>query len=88
MGFFYIKDATQQSASMAERGIAIEFQPWRPIFEKCPYLREKRGGADAQKIVKTPRGVCAYPYSTSYRGFKRNGGCVLGYNIIVVPQLH
>jgi hypothetical protein len=21
-----------------------------------------------------------------YRGFKRNGGCVLGYNIIVVPN--
>jgi hypothetical protein len=36
------KDATQKSASMVERGIAIEFQPWRPVFEKC-YLREKGG---------------------------------------------
>jgi hypothetical protein len=25
--------------------IAIESQTWRPIFEKCPHLREKGGGA-------------------------------------------
>ena len=22
---------------------AVELQPWRPIFEKCPHLREKGG---------------------------------------------
>jgi hypothetical protein len=45
---------------MVERGIAIEFQPWSPIFEKCPHLREKGGVL----TLKTPRGVRAYPYST------------------------
>jgi hypothetical protein len=39
----FFEDATQKSASMVVRGIAIELQPWRPIFEKCPYLREKGG---------------------------------------------
>jgi hypothetical protein len=28
---------------MVVSGIAIELQPWSPIFEKCPYLREKGG---------------------------------------------
>ena len=37
------KDATQKSASMVPCGIAIELEPWRPIFEKCPHLREKGG---------------------------------------------
>jgi hypothetical protein len=37
------KDATQKSASMVQWGIAIEFVPWRPIFEKCSHLREKGG---------------------------------------------
>jgi hypothetical protein len=40
---FLFKDATQNSASVVEHGIAIEFQPWSPIFEKCPHLREKGG---------------------------------------------
>jgi hypothetical protein len=36
-------DATQKSARVVEQGIAIEFQPREPIFEKCPHLREKGG---------------------------------------------
>jgi hypothetical protein len=28
---------------MVQWGIAIEFVPWSPIFEKCPHLREKGG---------------------------------------------
>ena len=39
----FFKDATQKSARVVERGIAIEFQPREPIFEKCPHLREKGG---------------------------------------------
>ena len=55
----FFKDPTQKSASMVQRGIAIEFVPWRPIFEKCSHLREKGGVL----TLKTTRGVCAYPYS-------------------------
>jgi hypothetical protein len=36
----------QKSASMVAPETALEVQPWRPIFEKCSHLREKRGGAD------------------------------------------
>jgi hypothetical protein len=43
-------------------GIAIELQPWSPIFEKCSHLREKGGVL----TLKTTRGVCAYPYSTKF----------------------
>ena len=57
---FFFKDATQKSACMVVGGIAIELQPWRPIFEKCPHLREKGGVL----TLRTPRWVCAYPYST------------------------
>ena len=39
----FFKDATQKSAFMVAPGIAIEVQPWSPIFEKCPHLREKGG---------------------------------------------
>ena len=39
----FFKDATQKSASMVVSGIAIELQPWSPIFEKCSHLREKGG---------------------------------------------
>ena len=28
---------------MVLSGIAIELEPWSPIFEKCPHLREKGG---------------------------------------------
>jgi hypothetical protein len=28
---------------MVVSGIKIKLQPWSPIFEKCPYLREKGG---------------------------------------------
>jgi hypothetical protein len=28
---------------MVRCGLAIESVPWRPIFEKCPHLREKGG---------------------------------------------
>jgi hypothetical protein len=31
---------------VVHRGIAVELVPRRPIFEKCPHLREKGGGAD------------------------------------------
>ena len=31
---------------MVAQEIAVEVQPWRPIFEKCSHLREKWGGAD------------------------------------------
>ena len=33
----------QKSASMVAPEIAVEVQPWRPIFEKCSHLREKGG---------------------------------------------
>jgi hypothetical protein len=49
---------------MVERGIAIEFQPWRPIFEKCPNLREKEGVL----TLKTPYGVCASKRHASTTG--------------------
>ena len=39
----FCEDATQKSASMVAPGIAIKVQPWSPIFEKCPHLREKGG---------------------------------------------
>ena len=39
----FFKDATQKSASMVLSGITIELEPWSPIFEKCPHLREKGG---------------------------------------------
>jgi hypothetical protein len=29
---------------MVAQEIAVEVQPWRPIFEKCSHLREKGGG--------------------------------------------
>ena len=42
----FFKDAPQKSAFMVVSKIGIELQPWRPIFEKFPHLREKGGGAD------------------------------------------
>ena len=39
----FCKDATQKSASVVQSGIAVEFVPRRPIFEKCPHRREKGG---------------------------------------------
>ncbi len=39
----FFKDTTQKSAAMVVSGIAIELQPWSPIFEKCSHLREKGG---------------------------------------------
>jgi hypothetical protein len=59
--FFFFTNATQKLARVVKRGIAIEFQPREPIFEKCSHLREKGGVL----TLKTPRWVCAYPYSTS-----------------------
>jgi hypothetical protein len=38
----FLKDATQKSARVVQWGIAIEFVPREPIFEKC-YLRDKGG---------------------------------------------
>ena len=45
---------------MVQWGIAIEFEPWRPIFEKCSHLREKGGVL----TLKTPCLVCAYSYNS------------------------
>jgi hypothetical protein len=53
------KDATQKSATLVERGIAITFQPTWPIFGKCPHLREKGGVL----TLRTTHWVCADPYS-------------------------
>ena len=53
----FFKDATQKSVSLVAPGITVEVQPTEPIFEKCPHLREKGGGADAQNT----RWVCADP---------------------------
>ena len=39
----FSKDATQKSATLVVSRIAIELQPWSPIFEKCSHLREKGG---------------------------------------------
>jgi hypothetical protein len=39
----FFKDATQKSVSMVAPGIAINVQPWSPIFEKFPHLRENGG---------------------------------------------
>jgi hypothetical protein len=44
------KDATQKSASMVLWGIAIELEPWRPIFEKMFSSSRKRGGADPNLV--------------------------------------
>jgi hypothetical protein len=56
---FFFKDATQKSARVVVGGIAIELHPREPIFEKCPHLRGKGGVL----TLRTPHGVCAYPYS-------------------------
>jgi hypothetical protein len=55
----FFKDPTQKSASVVLGGIGIELEPRRMIFEKCSHLREKGGVL----TLKTPRWVCAYPYS-------------------------
>ena len=39
----FFKDATQKSASLVPWGIAVESEPTKPIFEKCPHLRERGG---------------------------------------------
>ena len=59
------KDATQKSASVVEPGIAVEFQPRRPIFEKCSHLREKGG---VLMLFKTTHHLGAYAqHWISYR---------------------
>jgi hypothetical protein len=55
----FFKDATQKSARVVQCGISEEFVPREPIFEKCSHLRDKGGVL----TLKTPRWVCAYPYS-------------------------
>jgi hypothetical protein len=40
----FFEDVTQNSASMVAPGIAIEVQPWSPIFEKNVLIFEKKGG--------------------------------------------
>jgi hypothetical protein len=39
--YFFFKDATQKSAPSVQLGVAVEFVPTEPIFEKCSHLREK-----------------------------------------------
>ena len=56
----FFKDATQKSARVVAPESAVEVQPREPIFEKCPHIREKGGVL----TLKTPRWVCAYPYSS------------------------
>jgi hypothetical protein len=34
---------SQKSAPLVQWGIALEFAPTEPIFEKCSHLREKGG---------------------------------------------
>jgi hypothetical protein len=40
---FFCFGVSQKSASVVEPKIELEFQPRRPIFEKCSHLREKGG---------------------------------------------
>jgi len=40
---FFCFGVSQKSASVVQWGIAVEFVPRRPIFEKCSHLREKGG---------------------------------------------
>ena len=42
-GEIFFNDATHKSASMVAPEIAVEVQPWTPIFGKCSHLREKGG---------------------------------------------
>ena len=42
---------------MVQWGIAVEFVPRRPIFEKCPHLREKGGVL----TLRTPVGFALTP---------------------------
>jgi hypothetical protein len=39
----FFKDATQKSASVVLRGVVVELEPRRPIFEKSSHLGEKGG---------------------------------------------
>jgi hypothetical protein len=40
---FFFRAATQKSARVVPRGIAVKMVPREPIFEKCSHLREKGG---------------------------------------------
>ena len=51
------EDATQKSARVVPRGIAIEVVPREPIFKKCPHLREKGGVL----TLRTPVGFALTP---------------------------
>jgi hypothetical protein len=55
------EDATQKSAPLIPRGISIKMVPMEPIFEKCPYLREKGGVL----TLITTHWFFADPYSIS-----------------------
>jgi hypothetical protein len=61
----------QKSAPLVVSGIAIEFQPTEPIFEKFSHLREKGGvlmllkttphlGAKAQYTTELQSAVCTH----------------------------
>ena len=50
---------------MVERGILMEFQPWSPIFEKCPHLREKAGVLMLLKTHSRPKSLFCRPAEVS-----------------------
>ena len=43
---------------------------------------------DIPERLETLYNINIEKHYITYRGFKRNGGCVLGHNIITVPNLH
>jgi hypothetical protein len=73
----FYNDATQKSARVVRFGIAIESVPREPIFEKCPHLREKGGVL----TLRTPRWVCADPYSIYTAYEVMCGGRARSFNI-------
>ena len=44
----FFKDATQKSATLVAREIAVEVKPTWPIFEKCPHPVREKGGVLTQ----------------------------------------
>jgi hypothetical protein len=53
---------SQKSAAVVQWGIAVEFVPLRPIFEKCSHPREKEGVL----TLRTPVGFVLIHTSTVY----------------------
>ena len=59
-------------------------------LEVVPEQGVRRYFLQVKKLTfkRAPGSRYVFPTQIQYRGFKRNGGCVLGYNIIVVPNPH